>query len=64
MSYNPNLIDTGEAAKIIGVSVKTLIAWRYKKSGPRFYRISHKCIRYSSDDLRTFIESRISLAGE
>jgi predicted DNA-binding transcriptional regulator AlpA len=50
------LIDENEAAKRLGVSVKTLQAWRQRKSGPRYFKLSNR-VRYSPDDLTAYLAS-------
>ncbi len=42
------------AATVLGVSEKTLEKWRREGGGPKFVRMSHKCIRYRMCDLEEF----------
>lgn len=41
------LIREEEAAEMLGVSVRTLQAWRYRGGGPPYVRISSRCVRYN-----------------
>lgn len=51
------LVDEGAAADILGVSVRTLQAWRVKGGGPVFVRVG-RAIRYAISDLNTWIAGR------
>lgn len=44
-----------EAAKYLGVSVRTLANWRLMKSGPTYYKPSGKLIYYFQQDLDQWI---------
>jgi hypothetical protein len=58
------LIDENEAAKRLGVSIKTLQAWRQRKSGPRYFKLSNR-VRYSPDDLTAYLANcAIEPAGQ
>lgn len=59
------LVDTGQAAKILGVSRPTLERWRALGIGPRYLRYG-RWVRYRICDLRTFVESCLNpdTAGE
>ena len=50
------LINVNEAAWRLGVKPRTLMKWRKENRGPFFKRIEG-CIRYSTEDLDSFIES-------
>lgn len=50
------LVDTGQAAKILGISRPTLERWRGRGVGPRWVRHG-RWIRYRIGDLHTFVES-------
>ena len=56
---NDNLITETEVAQRLGVSNRCLQAWRYRGGGPRFVKISDRCIRYRPEDLAEFVESRV-----
>ncbi len=52
------LIRQEEAARLLGVSPRALEAWRYRGGGPKFIRISGRCIRYRRADLQAWIAER------
>jgi len=52
------LVDKHHAARELGVSPKTLEAWRARGEGPPFVRLSRTCVRYALTDLRDFIAAR------
>lgn len=49
------LVDENEAAVRLGLNVSTLRAWRCRGSGPKFYKIGGRAIRYAVEDLAAFI---------
>lgn len=49
-------INETEAAQVLGLSVRTLQAWRYFGKGPRFVRLGG-AIRYLASDLDAFIRA-------
>lgn len=49
------LLTEKEAAEILGVSVKTLQAWRYKHLPPVYCKING-AIRYPMDGLKNLVE--------
>jgi len=50
------LMNEQQVADVLGLSVRTLQAWRLRDRGPTFTRI-HGVVRYSEDDLRIFIDA-------
>jgi predicted site-specific integrase-resolvase len=48
------LLDSTRVARILGVEVETLGAWRRRGYGPRWYRIGKK-IKYAEPDLRAWM---------
>ena len=52
----PILIDEHEAARILGLSVKTIRRWRWAGQGPRFCKFG-SAVRYDTVDLADFINS-------
>jgi predicted DNA-binding transcriptional regulator AlpA len=52
-----NLIDTEEAAAVVGLRPQTLVAYRHEGRGPRFYKIGRRCL-YRRADLLAFIEAQ------
>jgi len=52
------LFSTQEVGAMIGISERTLISWRNQGSGPRWYRLGARRIRYPLDELRAWIRSK------
>lgn len=48
------LMTTTDAASALGVSVRTLQDWRYKRIGPRFVR-QGRVVRYSQTALDSWV---------
>ncbi len=48
------LANEAEAARILGLSVKTLRRWRWAGKGPRFLKIEG-AVRYDLEDIEAFI---------
>lgn len=48
-----------EAAEYIGVTVRTLEAWRHRGGGPRYALISNRLCRYQVAHLDAFMASKI-----
>lgn len=49
-----NLLNTQQAAEMLGLSPNTLNQWRNRKRGPSFKKIG-KAVRYSEEELRSYI---------
>jgi excisionase family DNA binding protein len=45
-------------AKLLGLSVATLRAWRLKSKGPRFVRFG-RAVRYLADDVERFVKASV-----
>ena len=54
-----SLIDETEAGKFLGLERRTMQAMRQRGGGPRFVRISSRCIKYRRADLRAWSEARL-----
>jgi len=48
------LLNTEQAAALLGVNSIIMETWRRKGTGPRFVRINSKCVRYRLGDLADF----------
>jgi predicted DNA-binding transcriptional regulator AlpA len=48
------LLDTKEAAKVLGVSASLMKRWRADGTGPRFVQVGPRLIRYADTDLKAF----------
>ena len=57
-AYWNELIDEKAAAEFRNQSVRTLQDYRTKGGGPRYYRLSARCIRYRRIDLKEDAEAR------
>ncbi len=50
------LIDEHEAARILGLSVKTLRRWRWQGRELEFFKIGH-AVRYEPAEIRRYIDA-------
>ena len=53
-----SLIDEGEAARFLGVSIRHVQALRYKGGGPQFVKLG-RIVRYRRQDLNEWSEARL-----
>jgi predicted DNA-binding transcriptional regulator AlpA len=53
------LLSERDAATILGLTPRTLQAWRARGDGPAFVRISSRCVRYQASALDNWIQDRI-----
>ncbi|KFI93209.1 hypothetical protein BISA_1375 [Bifidobacterium saguini DSM 23967] len=51
------LISRSDAAKMMGKTPGYLATMAYRKKGPRFIRMSRRCVMYDPNDVRQWIES-------
>ena len=56
-STEPPLLNTPQAAEILGISPKTLAKWRFTGEGPEFCRLGRRRVVYRLDDLFSFVEA-------
>ena len=61
--YLYELIREDVAGELLGLSIRTLQAWRQDKKGPPYIRVSNKAIRYRRTDLNEWVESRLEKGG-
>ena len=59
LDYWFELIKEKPAADFSDLKVRTLQGYRYRGGGPKFCRISARCIRYRRIDLRDWAEARL-----
>lgn len=52
-------MDTGSAANVLDLSERKLEKMRQHGDGPKFIRVSPKCVRYRLIDLIEYQESRL-----
>ncbi len=57
--YWQALIDEKVAAAFLGLTERTMQAYRQKGGGCRYIRISSRCLRYRRIDLKLWAEARI-----
>ena len=55
----PLLLTETDAAKHLGFSPRTLQSWRLRGCGPRFVRVSARCIRYRRSELDSWVTSSL-----
>jgi predicted DNA-binding transcriptional regulator AlpA len=53
------LLRPVEVARLLGVSTRVLEVWRTFGRGPRFARLTARCVRYRRADVTAWVESRI-----
>ncbi len=58
-SFWHELIDEEQAARFLGLTARCLQGWRYKGGGPKYVRLSQRCIRYRRFDCREFADARL-----
>lgn len=56
---NDHLINTRQAATVLGLSARTLEHYRTSGGGPNFIQVSPRCVRYRRADLDAWIDGRI-----
>lgn len=58
-AYWYSLIPETEAAKFLDLTPRTMQAMRQRGGGPRFVRISARCIKYRRVDLKSYADDRL-----
>lgn len=58
MKSEDRLINTQELAAYLGVPVKTLYTWRYRREGPRGFRVGRH-VRYRWTDVQQWIQQQL-----
>ena len=53
------LLTEMQAGDSLGLTPRTLQAWRHAGGGPAFVRISSRCVRYRLADLESFAAERL-----
>ena len=54
-----SLIDEKVAAAFLGLEPRTMQAFRQRGSGPKFIKISSRCLRYRRIDLKTWSDGLV-----
>ena len=57
MSEAKRMIDTAEAAELLGMSRQTLYNWRNLGIGPQFYVLERGAVRYRVSELEEYLEN-------
>ena len=53
------LLNEQQTARFLGVTTRCLQKWRLKGGGPKFVRISSRCIRYRRRELLAWANARL-----
>ncbi len=61
--HNISLLDSREAARLLGVSPGTLANWRSRGKGPAFIKLGHLA-KYWPRDLEVYIQSRRQIPAD
>ena len=63
-SKDDKLLTEREASVFLRISIGTLGNWRSAGKGPVYCKVGGYAVRYSSEDLRDFVnDSKIAVAG-
>lgn len=54
---NSTILDETQTAQKLGLSIKTLQSWRWRKIGPRYLKIGG-AVRYAAEDIEEYLKSR------
>ncbi len=57
MNHIEVLLNEREVARIIGTTPRFLQQRRQAGTGPRFLRLSHRCVRYRKSDIDAWLDS-------
>lgn len=57
-----SLIDERAAAEFLDLSQRKMQAYRYLGGGPKYIRLSSRCIRYRRVDLREWLEGKFRIS--
>jgi predicted DNA-binding transcriptional regulator AlpA len=58
-AHPASMVDEIVASTFLGVAQRTLQAWRLRGGGPRFVKISSRCVRYRLQDLLAWQADRL-----
>lgn len=59
MAMAPIMVDTRAAARMLGLRPITLTVWRSQGRGPKFVRVSPRCVMYRVKDLEEWAASLV-----
>ncbi len=52
------MLNTAQAAEMLGVEAATLRTWKAQRKGPPFVQLSPRCVRYAERDILTYGRER------
>ena len=52
------ILKEQDVALLIGVSVHTLRAWRWRKEGPAYYKVG-SCVRYHQSSVEAYLNRHV-----
>ena len=55
--YGEIYLNERQAAEKLGVTASAMQAWRLKGTGPRFVKISARCVRYKESEIDSWAQS-------
>jgi hypothetical protein len=58
MGDEGKLMTEKDAARIVGVTVHALRAWRWRKKGPTYLKLG-SCVRYRLSDVQAYLERHL-----
>jgi predicted DNA-binding transcriptional regulator AlpA len=56
------LVSTPQLAVLMSVSVQTLELWRTLGEGPKYKKLSPRCVRYQMSDVRVWLKLRARIS--
>jgi hypothetical protein len=56
MLESGEFMTTAEVADFIKVSQRTLQDWRRRKTGPKYFKPSERCVRYRMEDILDYFK--------
>ena len=59
LAFWESLIDEAAGAEFADVTVRCMQGLRYRGGGPKYVRLSSRCIRYRRRDIREWAEARL-----
>ena len=52
------LLTPDDVARMMRVSRRTVITWRYRGKGPRCVHVTHNCVRYRMSEVRKWLNGK------
>ena len=57
--YWQSLINEKEAGRFLKLTDRTMQSYRHRGGGPRYIRLSSRCLRYRRIDLKAWADARV-----